>query len=184
MVDRESLEPPAYPPVPGRDRPALVVLIGPAGAGKSTWSRAHYRRHQVVCLDELRAVLADDESDQTATVPAVALMNAIVGERLRRRITTVIDATNTTAVARRTLLGLAAAEAMPAVAVVFTAPLGLCLGRNARRPAEPKPGRRWARQVPGRVVSAQYAWACAARMVLAAEGWAAVRHVDARGVLR
>lgn len=185
MVAREGLaEPPAGPPVPGRDRPALVVLIGAAGAGKSTWSRAHYARHQIVCLDELRAVVADDESEQSATPGAVRLMNTIVWERLSRRLTTVIDATNTTTLARRVLLGMAAAARVPAVAVVFDVPLPICLARNAVRPGEPRPGHRWARRVPRRVVHSQHIQACAARMVLAREGWAQIRHVDHRGALR
>lgn len=171
-------------PVPGRDRPALVVLIGAAGSGKSTWSRSHYLPHQVVCLDRLRLAVADDESEQSSTPAAVRLMNAIVWERLARGLTVVVDATNTTTLARRVLLALARAAGMPAVAVVFDVPLGLCLARNARRPGVPRPGHRWARRVPGRVVYAQHAQACAARMVLAREGWAQVCHVDARGVLR
>ena len=171
-------------PVPGRAAPALVVLIGAAGAGKSTWSRANYRRHQVVCLDQLRLVLADDESDQDATGDAVELLNAIVRARLGRQLTTVVDATNVTLLARRTLLDLAGGASMPAVAVVFTTPLLTCLARNARRPGEPRPGHKWARRVPGRIVYSQHVQACAARMLLADEGWSAVRHVDAAGVLR
>jgi len=119
-----------------------------------------------------------------ATPVAVELMNTIVLERMRRRLTTVIDATNTTIRARRTLLGLAARFDVPAVAVVFDVPLGLCLARNARRPGEPRPGHKWARRVPGRVVHTQHAQASAARMILAREGWAAVRHVGADGTLR
>ncbi|WP_235437514.1 AAA family ATPase [Micromonospora sp. RV43] len=78
---------------PAGDGPQLVVLIGAAGAGKSTWAAARYRPSQVVSLDALRAVVADDECDQDATADAVALLMTIVNARLSRRLTTVVDAT-------------------------------------------------------------------------------------------
>ena len=36
--------------------PCLVVLVGPAGSGKSTWAAAHFPADQVVSTDRLRAV--------------------------------------------------------------------------------------------------------------------------------
>jgi len=37
--------------------PALVVLVGPSGSGKSVWAAEHYRPQEVVSSDRLRAVV-------------------------------------------------------------------------------------------------------------------------------
>jgi hypothetical protein len=71
-------------PLPGPlgDRARLIVLIGAAGAGKSSWAAAHYPAEQVLCLDQLRAVVSGDECDQDATGAAVELLLAAVHYRL------------------------------------------------------------------------------------------------------
>lgn len=111
----------------------LVLLVGPAGAGKSTWAARNHPPTQVVSSDALRAVVADDPSDQAATADAFRLLHAIVRARLRRGLTTVVDATNLTEGARRPLLTLAGAFGRPVVAVVFDVPIEICLARNAAR---------------------------------------------------
>ncbi|MER6757592.1 ATP-binding protein [Micromonospora echinofusca] len=158
------------------DAPHLVVLIGPAGAGKSTWAAAHYRPHQVYSLDWLRAVAADDECDQDATADALTLLTAILHTRLARRLTTVVDATSTSVADRAWLLAIAAEHQVPAVAVVVTADLRVCLARQAARPG-PTPGRRWGRAVPAAVVTRQHADTHAALATLRAEGFAHVTEI-------
>ncbi|MBQ1076402.1 AAA family ATPase [Micromonospora sp. C31] len=156
--------------------PQLVVLIGPAGAGKSTWAAAHYQPHQVHSLDQLRAVVSDDECDQDATADALVLLPAILHTRLARRLTTVVDATSTSVADRAWLLGIAAEHQVPAVAVVVTTPLEVCLARQAARPG-PAPGRRWGRAVPAAVVATQHADTRAALATLHTEGFTHVTEI-------
>ena len=47
--------------------PSLVLLIGVTGAGKSTFAARHFRPTQVLASDAFRSLVADDETDQTAT---------------------------------------------------------------------------------------------------------------------
>lgn len=165
---------PALPlPLPAGG-PVLVLLVGPAGSGKSTWAASRYRSTQVVSCDGLRAAVADDESDQRATADAVDLLHALTAARLRHGRLTVIDATNAARSARAALLAIAAAAAVPAHAVVFTTAAAVCLARNATRSPIPEPGCAWARRVPAGVVVAQHAAAAAALPVLAGEGFTAV----------
>ncbi|WP_018256022.1 AAA family ATPase [Salinispora mooreana] len=157
--------------------PELVVLVGPAGAGKSTWAAARYRTSQVVSLGALREVVADDENDQDATADAVALLLAIVDARLSRQLTTVVDATNGVAAERAELLAIAARHQMPAIAVVIDTTLDRCLDRQRQRPG-PLPGRRWGRAVPDSVVRNQHQRTVASLDTLTAEGFVQVRRVD------
>ena len=71
--------------------PCLVVLVGAAGSGKSTWAAEHFRPEQVVSSDALRGVVGESEDDIAASDDAFELLDAIVGHRLRRRSTTVVD---------------------------------------------------------------------------------------------
>jgi predicted kinase len=140
---------------------SLVLLVGPAGAGKSTWAAARFRPSEIVSSDGLREVVSDDPADQDANADAFRLLHAIVRARLSRSRTTVVDATNLTDGARRPLLALAARFGRPVVAVVFRTPLDVCLARNAARAG---------RSVPEEVVQLHHAQLPAAVAVLVRAG--------------
>jgi predicted kinase/CBS domain-containing protein len=112
---------------------ALVVLVGPAGAGKSTFARGHFKATEVVSSDACRALVADDESDQSATAPAFEILHLIARLRLRRRRLTVVDAVNARPADRRPLLELAQEEDCAAVALVLDLPEEACVARDAGR---------------------------------------------------
>jgi predicted kinase len=87
--------------------PALVVLVGPSGSGKSVWAAAHYRPDEVVSSDRLRALVGSGEHDLDASADAFALLDLIVAARLRRGLTAVVDTLGLDPVRRRGYLGLA-----------------------------------------------------------------------------
>jgi protein phosphatase len=101
---------------------ALIVLIGPAATGKTTWARQHFEQTQVVSADVCRAMIADDENDQEATRDALRLFHRIIGERLKRGLPTVADSTALSAGAREELLRDAAMYHRPVIALVFAMP--------------------------------------------------------------
>jgi protein phosphatase len=113
---------------------ALVLLVGPAGAGKSTFAARWFRPTQVLSSDACRAMVSDDEGDQTANPQAFAILRFILARRLRRGRLTVVDATNVRRQDRAAYQALAARSGRPVVAIVFDYPLALCLERNRRRP--------------------------------------------------
>ncbi len=112
---------------------ALVLLIGAAGSGKSTFARRHFRDGAVLSSDRFRGLLAGDESDQRVTDAAFELLHQAVGHRLEAGLLTVVDATNIGWLSRATPLGLARRARRPAVAIVFALPAEVCLARNAMR---------------------------------------------------
>jgi protein phosphatase len=116
--------------------PCLVVLVGAAGSGKSTFAARHFPPEQVLSSDAYRGVVSGDPADQRATPAAFAALHRALDDRLREGRTAVVDATNVTAKARRTLLHRAAATGptgVPAVAIVLDLPESLVLARNAAR---------------------------------------------------
>src|ERR1700677_59463 len=113
---------------------SLVVLIGASGSGKSTFARKHFLPSEILTSDECRALVSDDENDQSATKDAFEVLHFIAAKRLARGRLTVIDATNVQPESRQPLLALARKYHCLPVAVVLDVPESVCHARNAERP--------------------------------------------------
>lgn len=113
--------------------PCLVVLVGAAGAGKSTVAMRHFGADEILSSDALRARIAGDPTDQSATGPAFAVLHRALERRLAARRLTVIDATNVDRHARRALLVRARRAGVPAIALVLDLPPEDVHSRNATR---------------------------------------------------
>src|SRR5689334_24138007 len=118
--------------------PALVVLAGASGSGKSVWAAEHYRPDEVVSSDRLRALVGSGEHDLDASADAFALLDQIVAARLRRGLTAVVDTLGLDPARRRSYLALARSSGMPAAAVlVDTDPAQRQRRNRARERARP-----------------------------------------------
>jgi protein phosphatase len=113
---------------------SLVVLVGVTGSGKSTFARRHFAASQVLSSDAFRAMVADDENDQSASGDAFEALHYIAGKRLRAGRLTVIDATNVQPHARAGLVEVARAHDVLPVAVVLDVPEEECWARTKTRP--------------------------------------------------
>jgi F420-dependent oxidoreductase-like protein len=119
--------------------PCLVILIGPSASGKSTWAEENFDHTEIVSSDELRSRVGIGESDQKAGTVAFELLERIVDERLRRKLTTVIDTTGLDRERRLSWIESASSVSMPAFAVIFETDLETCLSRNdARKHQRPR----------------------------------------------
>jgi protein phosphatase len=113
---------------------SLVALVGVSGAGKSTFAQKHFGRYEVLSSDTFRGMVSDDENSQDATVAAFDALHHVAGLRLDAGRLTVVDATNVTREARRSLVELARAHDVLPVAVVLDVPVKEAVRRNASRP--------------------------------------------------
>lgn len=128
-------------------RSGLVVLCGPAGSGKSTFARRAFPEAAVVSSDRLRAMLADDETEQSVSPEAFELFHRIIEVRLRRRLPAVADSTALAPEARRTLRSIARRARASVTLILFDLPEATCLAWDARRERPVGPGvirRQWA----------------------------------------
>ncbi len=125
--------------------PALVLLVGAAGSGKSTWAAAHFRPDEVVSSDALRAVVGSGPADLNASDDAFRLLDQVVEGRTKRRLTVVVDTLGLDPARRATWADAARRASLPVVAVLFDTPAAVCRARNTRRD----------RPVPGRVLERQ-----------------------------
>jgi len=112
---------------------SLVVLIGPSGCGKSTFARKHFKPTEVLSSDGFRALVSDDENDQSATDDAFAALHYVAARRLARGRLTVIDATNVQPEARKPLVALAREYHVLPVAIVIDLAERVCHERNRSR---------------------------------------------------
>ena len=113
--------------------PCLIVLVGPSGAGKTTWAGEHFAAGEVVSSDGLREMVGAGEDDQSASPVAFDLLEEVVDERTRRRLTTVIDTLGLDDESRARWARKAHEAGMPAYAIVFDTPAEVCEARNAAR---------------------------------------------------
>ncbi len=113
--------------------PCLVVLVGAAGSGKSTFASRHFASAQILSSDAFRVLISGDPTDQSANAAAFTALHAALDRRLQDRLTSVIDATNLTRGARRALVGRATGSGVAALAIVLDLPHDRVLERNAAR---------------------------------------------------
>jgi protein phosphatase len=144
---------------------ALVLMIGIAASGKTTFAGRHFAPTEVLSSDAFRALIADDPSAQGATDDAFDLLHRLLEMRLRRGRLTVIDATNVEDWARAELIKAAKRHRRHVVAIVLDVPIEVALGRNVDR-ASPRP--------PPSALRRQQRWLADSMPGLAHEGFDAV----------
>ncbi|GGQ36483.1 hypothetical protein GCM10010266_69700 [Streptomyces griseomycini] len=157
----------AFAPLPdgAGPGPLLVLLLGPAGSGKST-AAAAWPEADVVTPGAVPGPAAWWPSPGATPLRELHALVTEVEGRLARGRTCVVDAALTEGADRARLLAVAERYGALPVALVMGTPLGLCLERNVARPPH--------RRLPGDTVRAQYARTRDAVPGLRAEGFARV----------
>jgi protein phosphatase len=150
--------------------PCLVVLVGAAGSGKSTLAARLFAPDQVLSSDAYRGLVSGDQADQSATTAAFRRLHHDLHVRLAERRTTVVDATNVTVYARRSVVRIATRHEVAAVAIVLDLDPRLIHARNATRAGRIVPSAAVDRQLRDLARSLR-------RDDLAREGFLAIHHL-------
>ena len=153
--------------------PSLILLLGAAGAGKSTFARRHFQPSEIISSDHCRALICDDENNQAVNAEAFALLHHLTQLRLQWKKLTVIDATNLQTAARATLLNIAQAADIPCVAIVFNVAAARCAEQNRNRAH---------RVVPDEIIEQHQRELREARARLPHEGYAAIYELHEREI--
>ena len=148
--------------------PCLVVLVGVAGSGKSTWASRWFPATAIVSSDDLRAVVGRHRHDLQATKDALEVLDLLVTKRLRRGLLTVVDSTALEPAVRGRYQALAESAGVPCHAVVVDTPERETRARNRGR----------AEAVPSSVVTSQLRVFAAIDDTIGGEGFAAVHHTS------
>lgn len=111
---------------------SLVVLIGCAGSGKTTFAHSVFSEDTLVSSGDCRRMISLSDHDPQASHDTFELMHTIIGMRLKRRLRTVVDACHLSSDSRRPLVELARKYHARLVAIVFDLPFELCL-ENLKR---------------------------------------------------
>jgi protein phosphatase len=125
---------------------SLVMTIGPAASGKSTFLAKHFKPTEIVSSDVCRGIVCDDMTSQDYNRQAFQLFHDIIDKRISIGRTTVADATNLEVKARAQLREIADKHKVPVYALVFDRSLDTCMAQNAMRE----------RQVPEHIILRHY----------------------------
>ncbi|GCE47660.1 protein phosphatase [Thermosporothrix hazakensis] len=120
---------------------SLVVLCGPAGAGKSTFAHSLIQRYKhrkfaptmIVSSDYCRALVSDDETNQFVSKDAFDIFHYIIRKRMYQNRFTIADSTALSTEARYNLLDLAAKYHYHTCLLIFDVPLDVCLEHEEQR---------------------------------------------------
>jgi AAA domain-containing protein len=85
----------------------LVLMVGPSGAGKTTFIKKHFDEKDVVSSDHFRHNLCGDFKDQSRNDDVFAAVHSVVKARIEGGLFTIVDATNIRDRDRKSLVDLA-----------------------------------------------------------------------------
>ena len=114
-------------------RRTLLVLCGPAGSGKSTFAAQRFAATTIVSSDHCRAMICDDENNQTVNRDTFEVFHLIIQKRLSLGRFTVADSTALQPDARRKLRDLSRHYGYFGCLLIFNIPPEICLERNKSR---------------------------------------------------
>jgi protein phosphatase len=112
---------------------AMVLLVAPSSAGKSTFAKRYFGATEVVSSDYCRALVSDDENNLAATDAAFRVLQTIAAERLKLGKLVVVDALNLRKEDRAKMLQIARDNYALAATIMLDTPFRTIFHRHADR---------------------------------------------------
>lgn len=118
-----------------KDGSTLLMLVGPPGCGKSTFSNKLNEKTNCVIIspDKIRGELTGDEGDQTNNNAVFRVVYSRLIEHLDNGDNVIYDATNCRSNYRIKIIDLVKGHAKHTVCIVFTTRLNDCINQNNLR---------------------------------------------------
>lgn len=113
--------------------PSLILCCGPSGSGKSTWIQKHLSEYTIVSLDQIRAELTGDATNQSANSRVRQIARERLKPLLQHNQKIVWDATNLRKDFRRTLIQLGLDYGAWVTLLVFHPDEATCHQQNEQR---------------------------------------------------
>ncbi len=114
-------------------RRTLLVLCGLAGSGKSTFAARHFPETYTVSSDRCRAMICDNENDQTINRDTFDLFHYILQKRMLLGRFCVADSVALKPQARHNLRALSRRFGYYGCLLIFDTPPEVCIARDLQR---------------------------------------------------
>ncbi len=115
----------------------LVVLCGPSGCGKRSFSSRNFPQTYIVSSDYCRALISDNSRNQEINNETFNLAHCITRLRLKLARPTIFDSTALQSFARKHLLSIAQEYSYKTLLLAFDTPQALCVTRDGSRTSPP-----------------------------------------------
>lgn len=114
-------------------KPTVYVLVGCPASGKSSYSTKFFSNVVIISFDKIREELYGKEDIQGCSSDVFKLYYQKAKDALKMKKSVVLDATNLTKKNRKNIFKELEDINCQFVAIVFQAPLDVCLYRNSQR---------------------------------------------------
>ncbi len=111
----------------------LVLMVGPPGAGKSSFAEQHFPNESIVPTDGLRLDLSNNPNNQLVSKEAFDLAAKIINSRLQNGQTVVLDAMNLDSNFRQRFTKLAKENKSQVTAICLDTPEDELIRRDSQR---------------------------------------------------
>ena len=112
---------------------SLVVLLGAAGSGKTTFARRHFQEEEILSREKFQRMVSGNDRSPKAIQDASETLEYIIQKRLQNKLLTVVDGAHVSEATRKAFRILAKKNHVALVGIWLDLPREIISERNASR---------------------------------------------------